>query len=94
MDEISKLRWLGVLEGLTLLGLLLITMPLKYIYLIPTPNKILGMIHGFLFVIYLVYLFQVKEKRNWSYKKFFILFLLSSIPFGFVISEIRKEWND
>lgn len=94
MQEVFRLRWLGVLEGLTLLGLLGITMPLKYLYQIPTPNKILGLVHGFLFVIYLVYLFQVKEKRNWSYKKFFILVILSSIPFGFVISEIRKEWND
>ncbi len=48
------------------------------------------MIHGLLFILYLVLLFQEKDKSDWSWKKFLSLFLLSNLPFGFII----VEWKD
>jgi integral membrane protein len=92
-SEKNKIRILGILEGLTLLGLLFVTMPLKYVYHLKTPNLILGMIHGFLFVIFIVLLFQIKEKENLSWGLFFKLFLCSVFPFGFLLAEWRGWWK-
>jgi integral membrane protein len=92
--EILNLRILSFIEGLSLLAILFVTMPMKYFYQFPTPNKFSGMIHGVLFILYIAFLFQVKESRNWNLKKFFYLVFLSSIPFGFIIFEFKKEWQD
>ena len=91
--EKKRVRLLGIIEGFTLLGLLFITMPLKYLYQIKTPNLILGMIHGFLSVIFFVLLFQLKDKENLSWSLFYKLFLCSILPFGFLIAEWRNWWK-
>ena len=61
-------RWLTVLawvEGLSLLGLLLVTMPLKYFADVPGPNRVLGMAHGILTVAYVSVLLYVWSARRW-----------------------------
>jgi integral membrane protein len=88
--SLNRVRLLGILEGLSFLILLFIAMPLKYFYGLPIVVRYVGMIHGLLFILYLVMLFQEKEKLNWAWIKFFGLFLLSNLPFGFVI----VEWKD
>ncbi|WP_108977774.1 DUF3817 domain-containing protein [Leptospira ryugenii] len=89
----TRLRYLGLLEGLSLLSLLYITMPLKYKYQMPLPNQILGMVHGILFVFYVVFLYQIKEELNWSWQKTIQLFLCSVLPFGFVYVEWKELWK-
>ncbi len=59
------LRRLAVLEGITLLGLLLVTMPLKYGLDLPEPNRWLGLVHGLLFVVYLSVLVYTWSDRRW-----------------------------
>lgn len=48
----------------------------------PTPNKVLGMIHGVLFIAYLFYMMQVKAEKSWSLKLTFWAFMASLLPFG------------
>jgi integral membrane protein len=70
-----------VAEGISYL-LLGITVPLKRIYNIPEPNFIVGSIHGVLFIAYCIILLVLMIDLKWSFKKGFILFLASLIPFG------------
>ena len=51
---LGQLRWLAILEGISYL-LLAITVPLKYMYEMGTPNKIVGMAHGVLFIAYCIW---------------------------------------
>ena len=44
--KLQRLRFLGFSEGLSYIALLGIGMPLKYMYNMPTPNLIIGSIHG------------------------------------------------
>jgi integral membrane protein len=88
--SLSRVRLLGILEGVSFLVLLFIAMPLKYAFGQPISVRYVGMIHGLLFILYLVLLFQEKDKSDWSWKKFLGLFLLSNLPFGFII----VEWKD
>lgn len=89
-SSLQRLRILGILEGLSFLFLLFIAMPLKYIYSLPIYVRYTGMIHGILFILYVVMLYQEKERWEWSWKKFLVLFLCSNLPFGFLIVEFQK----
>lgn len=78
---LGRLRIVAFLEGCSYL-LLGFTMVLKYIYLMPQPNYIVGMAHGMLFVLYIVLLLQVSFLYRWNLFKTFMAFLASLIPFG------------
>lgn len=57
-------------------------MPLKYWAGIGEPNKIVGMAHGILFILFVVLAGIVCWERKWSIKRFLILFTASLLPFG------------
>ncbi|AWW00374.1 hypothetical protein DJ013_20230 [Arcticibacterium luteifluviistationis] len=81
----SPLGWLrivGFLEGCSYLLLFGITMPLKYMYDLAKPNYILGMLHGFLFILYIALVLWVAYYNKWSKTKTFWALLASLIPFG------------
>ncbi|MBC8754775.1 DUF3817 domain-containing protein [Kordia sp. YSTF-M3] len=72
---------LAIFEGYSFLALF-ITMPLKYFAEMPMPNKIVGMIHGFLFIAYVVFAIIVTLEQKWTLKRFALLFIASLVPFG------------
>jgi integral membrane protein len=72
----------ALLEGTSLLLLLLIAMPLKYIFHEPILVKTVGMAHGLLFIGYIFMAIMLKMEQNWSFKKFLIIGAASVIPFG------------
>jgi integral membrane protein len=57
-------------------------MPLKYIFDNGTPNKVIGMAHGFLFLAYVVMAIMMKSYMKWNNKTVGIVLLCSIIPFG------------
>lgn len=75
------LRVTAILEGISYL-LFGLTMPLKYMFDMPLPNKIVGNAHGILFVLYCVLVVLAAVKFKWDLKKTFWLLLASLIPFG------------
>ena len=80
--SIGRLRVLAFVEGMSFLGILFITMPLKYAFQYPQPNKFFGMAHGILFVLYVLAVVQITIEQNWQFKKLFLALLASIIPFG------------
>ena len=80
--QIGRTRIIAFIEGVSFLVLLFITMPLKYKYAMPEPNKIFGMVHGALFILYVLAIVQSKIEYNWSFKKLGLAFLASIVPFG------------
>lgn len=80
--QIGRLRILAFVEGVSFLVILFITMPLKYYANMPQPNKIFGMAHGLLFILYVLAVVQSKIEYNWSFKKTMLALLASIIPFG------------
>lgn len=79
---IQGFRIISYLEGISYLLILFVTMPLKYLFEEPQPNKIIGMAHGVLFLLYIVLAFLVKPEKKWSNKTLFIVLLCSILPFG------------
>lgn len=90
----QNFRWVGILEGISYLVLLLIAMPLKYFANKPDVVKYVGWAHGVLFVAFGLYLIKVWIKYKWSFGKTTLAFIASLLPFGtFMLDrKLRKEY--
>ncbi|SFH19190.1 DUF3817 domain-containing protein [Pontibacter chinhatensis] len=86
---ISRLRTIGIYEGISYLLLLGIAMPLKYMFDMPLFVKYVGWAHGVLFVLYVLALLQVTLAHNWGFKKLAAGFIASLLPFGPFILDKR-----
>ncbi len=80
---VKNLRLLGIIEGISMLVLAFIAMPLKYLADKPLMVKIVGNIHGYLFIALVLYALWVGYKKQWPFLKVTFWVLLGSIvPFG------------
>ncbi|MFK7946065.1 MAG: DUF3817 domain-containing protein [Saprospiraceae bacterium] len=79
---LGRLRFIAFLEGTSLLLILFVTMPLKYIFDYPQANMIIGMAHGLLFMLYFLAIVRAKIEFDWTWKTFGLAFVASIIPFG------------
>ncbi len=80
--SIGRLRIVGFFEGVSFLVLLLIAMPLKYMFDMPAAVKTVGMAHGILFILYIFGVVQVKIERGWNFRKTLIALVASVVPLG------------
>ncbi|ASB90986.1 DUF3817 domain-containing protein [Bacillus sonorensis] len=79
---IGRLRAMGFIEGMSLLILLFVAMPLKYWAGYPMAVTIVGSLHGGLFIIYLIVLLYVTFTLRWSLKWPAAGLVVAFIPFG------------
>ncbi|MFY8127457.1 MAG: DUF3817 domain-containing protein [Chitinophagaceae bacterium] len=79
---IQQLRVIGLIEGISYMVLLFISMPIKYFAHNPWPVKINGWIHGILFVLLSMAILNVWIKLKWPFKRAFIAGVASLLPFG------------
>jgi integral membrane protein len=90
---IRRLCFVGVLEGISYLVLLGIAMPLKYFAGMPQAVRIVGSIHGALFVLFFAAVLEVAIRRPWWTVEFWRNAALASVlPFGtFVFDRWLKK---
>ncbi|RKR13267.1 integral membrane protein [Maribacter vaceletii] len=82
-SNIGRLRILAFLEGVSLLILICIAVPIKYIYLNPIPVKWVGQIHGVLFILFVFNALKVGIEQNWSFKNTtWKVVVACFVPFG------------
>ena len=74
-------RLLALVEGISFLVILFVTMPLKYGLDVPEPNRIVGMAHGVLFVAYLSFLLYLWSDRRWPARTLLWGLAASVVPF-------------
>jgi integral membrane protein len=79
---VGRLRIIGFVEGVSFLVLLFIAMPMKYAFGMPEMVKKVGMMHGLLFVLYVMAVVIAKFEKDWSLGKTALALLVSFIPFG------------
>ena len=80
--NIGRLRIIGFLEGMSLLALIFIAVPLKYIGHDPSVVKTMGPIHGALFLLFIVNTVSVGVEQKWQLKTTSKVLLACIIPFG------------
>jgi integral membrane protein len=81
--KIGRLRLTALLEGLSLLVLVLIAVPLKYGWDDPSLVKTMGPVHGFLFLFFVINTISVGIEYHWKFRETTWKVLLACfIPFG------------
>ncbi|WP_413377748.1 DUF3817 domain-containing protein [Alkalihalobacillus sp. 1P02AB] len=75
-------RVISYLEGISLILLLFLAMPLKYLFDLPSFVTVIGMAHGWLFIIYIITVIVMMFIARWSFAKGGLAMLASIIPFG------------
>jgi len=84
---LAQLRLVAILEGISWLALLSIAMPMKYIFADFRLMKPVGLLHGMLFVLYVLLLLGASLQNKWGIGLIFKGFVLSLIPFGAFYAE-------
>ena len=90
---IGQLRTIAMFEGLSFIVLLGVAMPLKYLWDYPLAVRIVGMVHGVLFLSLCGVLFNVKQMTEWKMRRVASVLIAALLPFGpFVIDgSLRRE---
>lgn len=96
MNNNNTIRWfrkIAFAEGVSFLVLLGIAMPLKYFADMPMAVRVVGMLHGILFVAFIILAWETMSALNKKFGWFLKAFVASIIPFGtFVLDkELKKE---
>jgi integral membrane protein len=82
-SPVGRLRLLALLEGSSLLFLVFIAVPLKYIWEIPQGSQFIGPIHGALFLLFVLSTINVAIQQRWKFTKVTWKVLIACvIPFG------------
>lgn len=84
-------RIIAFLEGLSYLLLILIAVPVKYIFNSPSMVKYLGMPHGILFIMYLLASALMKKNNKWVENNFILVLIASIIPFGTFVVDYKLK---
>ncbi len=84
-------RKVAIAEGVSFLLLLFIAMPLKYFANMPMAVKIMGGIHGVLFVAFIVLAWEVKGDYRKSFLWLLKAGLASLLPLGTFVMD--REWR-
>lgn len=91
---IGKLRLAGLLDGLSLIILICIGMPLKYWMDIPEVVSIVGRIHGGIVIVYGASIIYATIKTRWNLIWTVLCFAVAFIPFGNFFLDRKLEKLD
>lgn len=88
---LKRFRFMGLLEGSSLLILVFLAMPLKYFFGLPEAVAIVGAIHGFLFVTYCLAIAYMTFVVKWPFLYSVIAVIVAFIPFGNLLFDRRLQ---
>lgn len=93
VKALNQLRFIGITEGISYVFLLVIAMPLKYMFDYPIVVKYTGWVHGILFVLYIAAVFKATFMAKWSLYRTFKYLVASLIPLAtfFLDKELKHE---
>jgi len=89
-SPLGRYRLLGFLEGGSLLLLMGVAMPLKYVFDNPLWVKIIGPVHGILFILYVIETLRFSAQLKWKLLPVTLPLLIGSLlPFGTFVADYR-----
>ncbi|SNZ03022.1 integral membrane protein [Persephonella hydrogeniphila] len=90
----KKLAIISLIEGISLIILVFIGMPLKYIWGYKIATMIFGSIHGVLWLIFLFILYKVRKEYNLDNSFTVKMLVFSVIPFGLIpMEKMIRDFN-
>jgi integral membrane protein len=93
-NPVHFLRITALIEAVSFLVLLGIAMPLKYVWGFPLAVKIVGSIHGGLFVVFGIALLLSWQSAKWPLSRVALIFIASFLPVvPFFLDKRIKSWE-
>lgn len=84
--QLRRMRAVSLVEGSTLLLLVLVAVPLKHLAGLPVAVQFMGPVHGLAFVLYVWMLVQTVSGGGWSRAET-LRMVIAIIPFGAFVNE-------
>jgi integral membrane protein len=84
-----RFRAMAYVVGVLLIVLFFVAMPLKYLADSPALVAVVGPIHGFLYMVYLVVAFHLAMRQRWPLRQTALLLLAGTVP---VMSFVAERW--
>ncbi|MEA3290600.1 MAG: DUF3817 domain-containing protein [Campylobacterota bacterium] len=81
-NALERFRLVATAEGISFIILLFIAMPLKYMYGMPIATKIVGMLHGGLFLWFIKAQYDAHKEYGFTTKFNTLAFIASLVPFA------------
>lgn len=91
MTAQQRFKWTAYGEGASFLVLLGIAMPLKYWLGLPLAVRIVGALHGALFVLYVLQVFEAWGAGRFNLRTAAWALIASVLPFGPFVFERKLE---
>ncbi|SEJ45219.1 integral membrane protein [Cyclobacterium xiamenense] len=79
---VKRFRMISLTEGISMVVLVFVAMPLKWIFDLPDMVTYVGWIHGVLFILYILVLFPTSRKLRWSFQNAMFALIAAVLPFG------------
>lgn len=92
-SPLSRFRVMAYVTGVMLLVLVFVAMPLKYFGDSETLMSIIGPGHGLLYMVYLVFAFDLVVRARWSWQRTLLLLGAGVLPFlSFYVERKATGW--
>jgi integral membrane protein len=90
---LRQFRLVALAEGASFLALLFVAMPLKYLLGLPLAVRIVGSIHGALFIMFVLALIRAGTARSWPFHRWLLAFVSAIVPLGTFVFDrwLRRE---
>ncbi|WP_341202234.1 DUF3817 domain-containing protein [Planomicrobium okeanokoites] len=93
-NALNQFRFMGFVEGGSLLLLLFIAMPLKYFFGMPEVVSVVGALHGGLFTVYVLMIIYATFAVRWPFRFTIGAIAVAFIPFGnFILDKRLENWK-
>ncbi|AEV82167.1 membrane protein [Actinoplanes sp. SE50] len=91
---LTRYRIIAWIVGVFLVVLVLVGMPLKYFGDNDTVVAVIGPLHGFLYMIYLLFSFDLSRRARWPFGRMILVMLAGTIPFFSFWAErqVTRHW--
>lgn len=90
---LTRYRIVAYLVGVVLILLVVIGMPLKYLWDRPIIVETVGPAHGFLYMVYLVAAFDLGRRAGWPLSRVALVMLAGTVPFvSFLAERAVTRW--
>ncbi|MET0793869.1 MAG: DUF3817 domain-containing protein [Polyangiaceae bacterium] len=92
MSALRSLRLYTWLEGSSLLFLVCVAMPLKHVFGMPLAVRVVGSVHGLLFLLFVTALLRARSERSWPSRRTLWALASAFLPGGsFLLDRALKH---
>lgn len=91
---LTRYRVIAYVVGVVLVILVLVGMPLKYLADEPVVVETVGPAHGFLYMVYLVAVFDLSRRADWPLIRMIKIMLAGTVPIvSFYAERVVTRWT-